>query len=99
MTHLIRKFKKLILFVDKAPWHTSKKTTAFFKEHESRLKIHWFPAGFPESNPVEECWHQGKYDDNLGAKFHQTYEEFIYAATTYYRTRRFKLNLLRYLCR
>lgn len=95
---LLAKFDKLILFADRAPWHTSKMTAAFFKEQRHRLKIIWFPPGFPESNPVEESWRQGKYDDNLGAKFHTSYEQFIHAVSHYYRTKRFKLDLLRYLC-
>jgi len=98
LKELKRKVGKMVLFIDRAPWHTSKITTKFLKQNKDVIKIKWFPKGFPESNPVEECWQQGKYDDELGAKFHVTYAIFQKAVSTYYRTKRFKLNLYNYLC-
>ncbi|MBI5554054.1 MAG: hypothetical protein HY917_04935 [Candidatus Diapherotrites archaeon] len=59
--------------------------------------IRWFPVAFPEANPLEECWRQGK-NNCLGSTFHQTFQEFKKTTQKYYRTKRFKLNLYKYLC-
>lgn len=98
LKELLRHHRKLILFLDRAPWHRSKITMNFIRQHRDRLRVRWFPVGFPESNPVEETWRQGKYADDLGAKWHDSFQEFTDAISAYYRTKRFNLNLLRYLC-
>jgi len=95
---LLKRYDKLLLFLDCAPWRRSKTTLAFIKQHRARLRIRWFPVGFPEANPVEECWRQGRYADDLGARWHDGFPEFKAAISSYYRTRRFKLNLFHYLC-
>ena len=95
---LLCKYKKIIYFIDKAPWHTSKLTEKFLTSHKKRMKVIWFPKGFPESNPVEETWKQGKYDCKLGAGFYPDFKIFKKAVSSYYRSKRFKLNLYKYLC-
>lgn len=95
---LLRTHAKLILFLDRAPWHRSKATLRFVRNHSTRLRIRWFPVGFPEANPVEETWRQGKQADTLGAAWHDSFRAFTEAISAYYRTRRFNLNLLHYLC-
>lgn len=97
--HLMRRCKKMLYYLDEAPWHRSKKTMAFLKEHKRRIKVVWFPKGFPESNPVEETWKRGKYDTKLGAAFHSDFKTFKQAVSRYYRSQRFHLNLYKYLCR
>ena len=69
----------------------------FLSKHKHRIKVRWFPSGFPEANPMEECWNQGK-DDVLGSTFCESFEEFREAVIGYYRTKRFKLDLYKYLC-
>lgn len=99
MQRLVKTYHKLILFIDKAPWHLHARIVGqFVKDHKDCLRVIEFPVGFPESNPVEETWRQGKRDDRLGAMFHKTFTKFKKAATIYYRTKRFKLNLYDYLC-
>lgn len=96
---LIKKFGKLILFIDRAPWHkTSKKVQQYILSQKKCLKVYWFPSGWPELNPTEECWRQGKNGDDLGRTFQPTFLGFKKAITKYYRTKRFNLNLERYLC-
>ena len=59
--HMCRKYPKMILFLDKASYHkTEERVKAFFKSHRSSIRLRWFPSGFPEANPTEECWKQGK---------------------------------------
>jgi transposase len=96
---ILVKYKKIVYFIDRAPWHTSKITGEFFKKNKGRIKIIWFPVGFPEANPVEATWKSGKQSSKLGAKYHETFEEFSESLTEFYRTKKFNLNLCNYLCR
>jgi hypothetical protein len=96
---LSRKFHKVILYLDRAPWHkTSKAVQQYFKKHQDRIVAKWLPPKWPELNPVEECWKQGKNANSLGLRHHLTFPEFKKAITTYYKGKRFKLNLFNYLC-
>lgn len=96
---LIRKFHKMILYLDRAPWHkTSKAVKQYFQKHQDRIVVKWLPPKWPELNPVEECWRQGKNANNLGLRCSPTFQEFKNSITTYYRTKHFKINLFRYLC-
>jgi transposase len=95
---LIRKYPKMILFMDKATYHKKEaRVKRFLRKHRDVIKVRWFPSGFPEANPMEECWNQGK-DDVLGSKFYDSFEKFEKAVVQYYRTKRFKLDLYKYLC-
>lgn len=47
---------KILLFIDKAPWHTSKDAKAYFEENKKWLKIIYFPTAAPDRNPTEFCW-------------------------------------------
>ena len=96
---LHKKFPKMILFLDKASYHkTEARVKCFLRKHRKSIKVRWFPSGFPEANPVEECWNQGK-EDVLGSTFYDSYVEFKREITKYYRTKRFNLDLYNYLCR
>lgn len=97
---LQRAFGPLILFLDRATWHKkAKRVAAYVESQRAVLRVIWLPPGWPELNPVEECWRQGKNDDGLGGTLHPTFGILQRAITTYYRTQRFKLNLEHYLCR
>ena len=86
------------MFLDKAAWHKKeKRVRRLLRKNKHRIKVRWFPSGFPEANPVEECWKQGK-NEVLGSKFHESFEEFEKAISVYYRTRKFNLDLYKYLC-
>jgi len=96
---LLKKYRRMILFIDKAPWHLKTKAVQkFFYDHRRHIIVIEFPAGFPEANPVEETWREGKHDDRLGAHFHPTPIDFKHAVSTYYRTKKFTLNVFNYLC-
>jgi transposase len=87
---LVRKYHRIILFIDKAPWHLKTKAIReFFHQHCCTIRVIEFPVGFPEANPVEETWREGKHDDRLGAHFHPTTADFKRAVSHYYRTRNF----------
>ena len=94
-----KKFGKLILFIDRArqpsPVHHSKRT---HKAKQRCSESNIFPKGSSEFNAVEECWRQGKYN-LLVSKYYPKFEDFRNVIANYYRTRRFKLNIVKYLYR
>lgn len=94
-----KKFGKLILFVDRArQHHRSIMVREYIKQNKDVLKVIYFPKGSSEFNAVEECWRQGKYD-LLVSKYHPKFEDFRQVIANYYRTRRFKLDIVKYLSR
>jgi len=97
LKQLHRKYPQMVLYLDKATYHKKdKKVQAYLRKHRKNIRIRWFPSGFPESNPTEECWNQGKSE--VGSQFYDTFKDFKNTTTTYYRTKRFKLDLYKYLC-
>jgi hypothetical protein len=98
MDELRAKYPRMVLFLDRATWHKKdERAKAYFRKHRKTIRVRWFPVAFPEANPLEECWRQGK-NTCLGSTFYQTFKEFKNATQKYYRTKRFKLNLYKYLC-
>ena len=99
LAQLKRKFKKFVLFIDKATYHKKEaRVKKYFRQNRDCIKVKWFPSGFPESNPVEECWNQGEASI-LGSTFYGSFADFENACIDYFRTRRFRLDLYKYLCR
>lgn len=99
LKELKRKFNKMILYLDLATWHkTSKEVKQYLEKYQKTIILKWFPPKWPELNPVEECWKQGKNSDKLGLKFHSNFQDFKSSVTVCYRTKKFKLDLYKYLC-
>lgn len=94
-----KKFRKLILFIDRArQHHRSIMVKEYLKQNNDILKVIYFPKGSPEFNAIEECWRQGKYD-LLVSRYYPKFEDFRRVIANYYRTRRFKLDITKYLSR
>jgi len=94
-----KRFGKLILFIDRAHQHyRSKMVREYIKQSKDSLKVIYFPKGSSEFNAIEECWRQGKYD-LLVSKYYPKFEYFRQVIANYYRTRCFKLNIVKYLSR
>jgi len=49
----------ILLFLDRAPWHTAKLVTDFFATHP-RLHLIHFPPACPDLNPQEHVWSQAR---------------------------------------
>ena len=94
---LKRKFGKMLLFLDRSNAHRSKEIERWLKSNRETVKVKWFPIARPELNPVEECWNLLK-DKLLANRLHPTFEEMKQAIAQRMRTRRFKLNMINYLC-
>jgi transposase len=96
---LQNKFHKVILFLDRAPQHyRSIIVRKHFEENKDILRVEWFPKGSPEFNAVEECWKQGK-DDLLVSRYYPKFHNLKKSITKYYRTKRFSLDITKYLLR
>jgi transposase len=94
-----KKFRRLILFIDRAAQHyRSRKVREHLEENKNAIRVEYLPKGSSEFNVVEECWRQGKYD-LLVSKYYPRFANLRYAIANYYRTKRFKLNIVKYLLR
>ena len=54
MDKAYREVGKMVMILDKAPWHISKETERLFAERD--IIVLWYPIGHPYLNPVEEVW-------------------------------------------
>jgi transposase len=68
------------------------------KQNKDVLKVIYFPKGSPEFNAIEECWRQGKYD-LIVSRYYPKFDDFKHVIANYYRTRRFRLDIVKYLSR
>ena len=94
-----RRFGKLILFIDRArQHHRSIIVREYIEQNKDVLKVIYFPKGSSEFNAIEECWRQGKYD-LLVSKYYPNFANFRHTIANYYRTKRFKLDIVKYLSR
>jgi transposase len=93
LKELQRKFRKLLLFIDRAVKHRSSiMVRKHLEENKDVIRVEYLPKGSSDYNAVEECWRQGK-DDLLVAKYYPKFFNLKSAiANYYYRTRRFKLD-------
>ena len=92
-----KKFKKFVIFVDRATQHRSKVVQKYIQKNEDDIKIEYFPVGSPEFNAIEECWKQGKY--NLLSNYYPNFQSLRHMISRYYRTKRFHLDIKKYLLR
>jgi transposase len=86
---------KYIVFVDRARPHCSKITRRFLDANKDTIRVEYFPVGSPEFNAVEECWRQGKY--YILSNYYSNFKNLKYTITRYYRTKRFQLDITKYL--
>ena len=83
--------------MDRASLHRAKLVRRLPRESKN-TKIIYLPKGSPYPNAAEECWHQGKRI-LLVSEYYKTFADMCNAIITYYRTVRFKLNIVRYASR
>ena len=99
LKELQRKFRKLLLFIDRAAQHRSSiMIRKHLEENKDVIRVEYLPKGSPDYNAVEECWRQGK-DDLLVSKYYPKFHNLKCAIANYYRTKRFKLEITKYLLR
>ena len=85
------------MFVDRATPHRSKIVKEYLQRNKDTMIVEYFPVGSPEFNAVEECWRQGKY--NILSDYNPNFQSLKHVISQYYRTRRFNLDIKKYLLR
>ena len=88
-------FGKAVLICNRAPQHRSRLIREFLRKNKN-VKIMYFPKGSPYLNAVEECWRQGKRR-LLVSEYYRTFSDMCLTISTYYRTARFNLRLIKYV--
>lgn len=63
--------RPLILIVDGASFHRSKKVKEFVRAHRKQIRMYFLPAYSPELNPDEQVWNEIK-SKRLGRTFKKT---------------------------
>jgi len=92
-----RKFGRCYLFLDKANQHyKSRKVREYMRKNRSTLRVRWFPTASPEFNVIEECWRQAE-KDLLASRYYPSFPYLKKTIATYFRTKRFKLDMRRFL--
>jgi hypothetical protein len=93
-----RKFPKCYLFLDKVKQHyKSQKVLRYFDKHKQDLIPIYLPTASPaEFMVLEEIWHISK-NDLLVLQYYPSFTDFIDKISTYFRTKRFRLNMKNYL--
>ena len=93
-----KRLGKVIMFADRARQHLSKKVLEYLEENKGAIRMVYLPKGSPQFNAVEECWRQGKHD-LLVSKCYHRFTDLKSTISRYYRTRRFNLDVVKYLLR
>ena len=92
-----RKFPKCYLFLDKAKQHyKSKKVLKYFADNKDNLIPVYLPTASPEFMVLEEIWHIAK-NDLLVLQYYSSFTDFRNKISTYFRTKRFDLDMRIYL--
>ena len=66
LKELQRKFRKLLLFIDRAVQHRSSiMVRKHLEENKDVIRVEYLPKGSSDYNAVEECWRQGKDKNDL----------------------------------
>ena len=92
-----KKFKKFIMIVDRATQHRSRMVKEYLQRNLETIRIEYFPVGLPLLNAVEECWRQGKC--NILPRYYSGFSHLKQTISNFYRTRRFNLDIKKYLFR
>ena len=92
-----RKFPKCYLFLDKAKQHyKSKKILEYFADNKDSLIPVYLLTASPEFMVLEEIWNIAK-NDLLVLQYYSSFTDFRNKISTYFRTKRFDLDMRNYL--
>lgn len=97
MKQVKKKFKKFVIFLDRATQHRSKMVEEYFQRNSKTIRAEYFPTGSSFLNAVEECWRQGK--GNVLPNYYSSFSQVKQSISNYYRKRRFNLDIKKYLFR
>ena len=89
-----RHFGKVAAVTDRASPHRVKLVKKLLRDSKN-IRIAYLPKGSPYLNAVEECWRRGK-QVLLVSEYYRTFADMCNAVITYYRTVRFRLDILKF---
>ncbi len=93
------KFQKCYLFMDKAsPHYTCKKVIKYFEDNKDTLIPIYLPTASPEFMVMEKVWNIAK-QDLFVLKYYSSFTGLQNKISTYFRTKRFNLNMRNHLLR
>ena len=92
-----KKFRKFIMIVDRATQHRSRMVKEYLQRNLETIRMEYFPVGSPEFNAAEECWRQGKR--SILSRCCSGFSRLKQTISNFYRTRRFNLDIKKYLFR
>ena len=72
LKQLVQRYGKVALIMDKAGPHMSHLVSDFIYDNHDRIRVRYFPTGWPELNPIESCW---------GTFKRQPFMHYTYAST------------------
>ena len=87
-----KKFKKFVIFVDRAKQHISKVVQEYLHRNENGIKIEYFPVGSPEFNA-------GYRESMILSNYYPNFQSLRNMNSRCYRTKRFNLDIKKYLLR
>ena len=77
LNKLLKRWRKVCLFVDNGPCHHGEIVNACLHSHKKTFRMFNFPTYSPELNPIEQCWKPGRkalsnriLPSLLSAKYH-----------------------------
>ena len=97
MEKIKKKFNKFIIFLDRATQHRLKVVKEYLQRNTKTIRVEYFPVGSAFLNAVEECWRQGK--SNMLSNYYSSLSNIKQAISSFYRTKRFNLDIKKYLFR
>ena len=89
-----RHFGKAAVVTDRASPHHAKLVKRLLRKNKN-IRIIYSPKGSPNLNAVEECWRLRK-QVLLVSEYYRAFTDMRNAVITYYRTVRFKLDILKF---
>ena len=91
------KYGKIVLMLDRASVHKSKKVKEYLAKN-SDVKLIWLPKGSPYLNMIEQCWKISKYA-LLVSEYYAMFAIMNKAVSEYFRVTKFKLDVANYIFR
>jgi len=91
------KYGKIALILDRASVHKSNKVKEFLAKNPD-VKLIWLPKGSPYLNMIEQCWKISKYT-LLVSEYYAMFSVMNNAVSQYFRTTKFKLDIVNYIFR
>lgn len=89
-------YKKIILVLDRARWHTAKCVIDYIEKFEGDVLLLFFPKTSPDANPVEECWRQTRNNVTANRAFIST-EQLKHELRREWNKQKFKHKTINYL--